>query len=333
MPAIAIRVPATVILLWSKLSTTRGSAPADGSNTTHQWLIDWRVRVNGSRQYRAPCQPSWHGVIPAHIFQLSYLPDEELAANGMHMRRWWELNPDWHYHLFSERDCITFVRRFGNDEERAAYASLKLGAQRADVCRVHLLRRIGGVYADADVEPRQPLHSLLPTNASAVRIPLPDGAAWPFTFLAFAAAHPIMQTHADDVGRAIREQTQRLRYHIEGCNNVNSCVLALTGPFAFASSVNRTFRRLGCTHENLKHMAWPCRSSRDEQMRGTFLARTSRVIDAAPLVHHRCSHAPVVLSTGKRACAPSHYSFVRSAADVFFPLVGATSNSSMGFVK
>ena len=326
MPAIAIRVPATAILLWSKLSVTRVSAhaPADGSNATHQWLIDWRVRVNGSRQYRAPSQPSWHGVIPAHIFQLSNLPDEELAANGMQMRKWWELNPDWHYHLFSERDCIEFVHRFGYDEERAVYASLKLGAQRADVCRVHLLRRIGGVYADADVEPRQPLHSMLPANASAVRIPLPDGAAWPFAFLAFAAAHPIMQTHAENVGRAIREQIQRLRSHIGGCNGVRSCVLAVTGPFAFDSSVNRTFWRLGCTHENLKHMhmAWPCRSSRDEQMRGTFLA-ASRASDAAPLVHHSCSRASVALSPGHRPCAPGHYSFVRSAADVFCPATRA----------
>ena len=292
------------------------AAVAPGVTAAYQWLLDWRVRVNGSHQYRAPSQLPWHSVIPPQIFQLSYRPDEELAANGVHMRRWWELNPDWHYHLFSESDCLDFVRLFGNPKERAAYACLKLGAQRADLCRVHLLLRVGGVYADADVEPRQSLRGLLPTNASAVRIPLLDGAAWPFTFLAFAAAHPIMRTHADSAAHAVLGQLQHLRSQTKGCSNEESCVLALTGPFAFATSISRTFQHHLCAPQNETgtRMAWPCRSSHDEQMRGTFLARTP-VRDATPLVHHHCRRYPA--GVGERACDPKHYSSIRSAADAF----------------
>ena len=323
---------------------------APASTSAQQWLLDWRLRNNGSRQYCAPSQLPWHGVIQPSIFQLAYLPNDELrSSNGPYMRRWCELNPDFHYHLLSEADCVAFVQTFGSDHDRSAYASLKLGAQRADVCRVHLLLHVGGVYADADVEPRRPLRHVLPANASAARIALADGAEWPFTFLAFAAAHPIMRAQALRGTNAILEQQRRLRSGSDTCNNALSCVLAVTGPFAFGASIKRTFEDLCAARK--RGVAWPCESSHDERMRATFLElqhETSNTTRAGmPLVHHHCHRphpgvkqkglsnveasghgwpsnasklSPNGLDAVEKTCSHDHYSNIRSAADVFLVL-------------
>ena len=82
-----------------------------GQAAPQQWLIDWRERVN-ALQYHAPLTRPWRGLIPPNLFQLSYLPEQELALNGAFMRGWWVLNPDFHYHLLSEADCSDFVQRF-----------------------------------------------------------------------------------------------------------------------------------------------------------------------------------------------------------------------------
>ena len=144
-------------------------------------------------------------LIPPTIFQLSHTPQEQLRATGGLMRTWWEKNPEcasradleqttrtvrtatyatpprarrilslrrYAYHLFSERDCVSFVRTFGSADDARAYTALLKGEARADSCRAHLLLHLGGVYADVDLELMRPAGSHIWCPPHTVHLPL-----------------------------------------------------------------------------------------------------------------------------------------------------------------
>ena len=300
--------------------------------------LDWRLRSNGSRHCCAPSQLPWHGVIQPSIFQLAYLPNDELRSSRASCAV--VRLSSFHYHLLSEADCVAFVQTFGSDHDRSAYASLKLGAQRADVCRVHLLLHVGGVYADADVEPRRPLRHVLPANASAARIALADGAEWPFTFLAFAAApHHETRPHAAD---AIPSSSGA--GSDDTCSSP-SCVLAVTGPFALAHRSSdlrgRVTRKRGVAwpvrarDDGCALPSWSCNMRRRTQpglvCRSCIIIATAHIrvkqkglsnVEASG--HGWPSNAsklsPNGLDAVEKTCSHDHYSNIRSAADVFLVL-------------
>jgi mannosyltransferase OCH1-like enzyme len=90
---------------------------------------------------------SYNSVIPLNIFQTwrtKKLPPYMLkcAKNVKNM------NPQFKYHLFDNKDCYYFIKANFPEEVANAYISLIPGAYKADLWRYCVLYKLGGIYLD-----------------------------------------------------------------------------------------------------------------------------------------------------------------------------------------
>ena len=79
------------------------------------------------------------------------LPEEFVA----YQRTWLTYNPGWKLQLWTEENLPPDLER------REVYEKLRVPAERADILRVELLWRFGGVYIDTDFECLRPIEGLL----------------------------------------------------------------------------------------------------------------------------------------------------------------------------
>ena len=89
------------------------------------------------------------------------------GRNAQFVEQWWTLNPDYEYAFFNDSHARRYVMARASPEERQAYLSLLRGAQRADLFRMIWMKYAGGIYADLDTKPLNPLRSVIPPKASA----------------------------------------------------------------------------------------------------------------------------------------------------------------------
>lgn len=83
--------------------------------------------------------------------------------------RWQALHPDWEFRFYDDAGLRDFVvREF--PEHLALYDGYPKQIQRVDVFRYMVLSRVGGIYADLDVEPYQALDALLQRSACFVGV-------------------------------------------------------------------------------------------------------------------------------------------------------------------
>jgi mannosyltransferase OCH1-like enzyme len=68
---------------------------------------------------------------------------------------WKRNHREWEHHLWGETNLPPDLER------REVYELLRRPAERADILRLELLHRLGGVYVDADLESLQPIDPLL----------------------------------------------------------------------------------------------------------------------------------------------------------------------------
>lgn len=83
-------------------------------------------------------------------------------AHQKFARRWRELHPGWSYCLWDEQTItgVPLVNRWVYDEA-GWIAPGSEGQLRADVVRYEVLRQMGGVYIDTDMEPLRSIEPLL----------------------------------------------------------------------------------------------------------------------------------------------------------------------------
>ena len=73
------------------------------------------------------------------------------------MANWKRLNPDYNVFLFDDKDCIRFLMQYYGPRFVHIFNSIPDGAIKSDFWRVCILYKLGGVYADADIEPLKPI--------------------------------------------------------------------------------------------------------------------------------------------------------------------------------
>ena len=69
---------------------------------------------------------------------------------------WQKLNPDYTVKLYDNNDCIKFLQDEYGDELVDIFNYLKDGPIKADLWRVCILYKYGGIYCDIDMEPLVP---------------------------------------------------------------------------------------------------------------------------------------------------------------------------------
>ncbi|GIL46724.1 hypothetical protein Vafri_3637 [Volvox africanus] len=157
---------------------------------------------------------------------------------------WARVNgPAWQMRFYDDEACIDFVRR-EFPEYLDAYLTLPKDVERSDFFRYMVVLRLGGVYADIDVELRQPLDTVMgPTDTMVVGWEAEvatDAEAFKRHFVRkrqvlqwfFAAApgHPVLRAACDHIARYARHTFS---------NNTNRDTLERTGPGMWTDVVLR----------------------------------------------------------------------------------------------
>lgn len=104
-------------------------------------------------------------MIPKIIWQ-TYADDWEDLPEYIKLDclNWKELNPDWDYRYFNDKDCADFIKKhFPNYFN--IYKKIKIPYIRADFWRYLVLYKFGGVYADIDTSLAEPLDFWLETDS------------------------------------------------------------------------------------------------------------------------------------------------------------------------
>lgn len=100
-------------------------------------------------------------MIPRVLHQIWFGPGGSLPEPFEAFAEGWrELHPRWDYVLW--RQCPPDFEVRPLVDEAASYVPARsVGQLRADVLRLELLYRFGGVYVDCDFEPRKPIDALI----------------------------------------------------------------------------------------------------------------------------------------------------------------------------
>lgn len=127
--------------------------------------------------------------IPRRL-HLLWLGDAPLPAYCTdNYARWKQLMPHWEVMLWRDADLALFP-----DTVQARVAQARKGAQKADILRAFILTKWGGIYIDADMEPRRSLEPLVQLNEPVVlchELPL----TWEYVsnaMIAAAPSHPLI---------------------------------------------------------------------------------------------------------------------------------------------
>jgi mannosyltransferase OCH1-like enzyme len=135
------------------------------------------------------------GGIPKLIHRVWFSAELPPDAVGFG-QAWEELHPSWTVVLWREWQLPALRNQDAVD--RSTHP-----AQKADIVRVELLHRFGGVYVDTDVEPRRPIDELLAGRRCVVAR---EDDRWVGTaFLAAVPEHPFVAALAHAIGQRVRD--------------------------------------------------------------------------------------------------------------------------------
>jgi len=121
----------------------------------------------------------------AHVFHQIWLGDKPLPKEyAEYQRTWRKLNPGWTIRTWTEADLPRDLRR------PEAAERLRAPAERADILRLEILWREGGVYVDTDFECLKPIASLVDGHDFVIGLAKPGRVN--NAFIAAAAGHPLL---------------------------------------------------------------------------------------------------------------------------------------------
>jgi mannosyltransferase OCH1-like enzyme len=122
-------------------------------------MFDYYMFQNSQKQLMPSPKPKPLGsvfpIIPFHIYQTWHTKNDLMPCMQKAIARIQTMNPEFHHHLFDDKDCRKFM-----EEEMAdipgvleAYDDLIPGAYKADLWRYCILYRRGGIYLDIKFTP------------------------------------------------------------------------------------------------------------------------------------------------------------------------------------
>jgi hypothetical protein len=229
-------------------------------------------------------------------------------THAEHLRQWRELNPEYAYAFYSDGQATALVDSHASPAERAAWRAVRTGAQRADLFRLLALRYVGGIYADADVELRRPLRSVVPPNASAVL-----GGFWGSEFMAFAPAHPLLVRALGMIVSNVHRQVELIAAgeSTKHCGSPHSCVILVTGPGALRTAFSAAAVEMGCRLRghiaSAKTMSPRCpKAVRRIHVCERDVGNVYRTWACGAAYHWDCRN-----SGARRSCGAGHYSKFR----------------------
>jgi len=136
-------------------------------------------------------------VIPRVFHQIWLGPEPFPRDYERYRRSWTSRHPAWELRVWTEENLPAGLER------AEVYELLRQPAERADMLRLELLRRDGGVYIDADLECLRPIDELL--DGVEAFLGLLDSGRVSNAIVGAAPGHPFVE-------RAVRELRPRTTY-------------------------------------------------------------------------------------------------------------------------
>lgn len=168
--------------------------------------------------------------------------------------QWRVVNPEWRYERITDANIDAYVRDSFNATISDLFTGMKDHILKADFLRYLILLREGGVWADIDVYPHQPVSAWIPAplrpSVNLVigiendhrKKPIWPGSPYSvqlcqYTVLA-KPGHPVLRTLVDQVASDLRTLLASKK---EGAPTTFEDVMATTGPFAFTKVLMEYF--------------------------------------------------------------------------------------------
>jgi len=151
--------------------------------------------------------------IPRIVWQTNYTPYVTLSiyVNYLFNRL---IAPTHEFQFCNDGECEAFVRDY-YPELIETYLSLQIGAARADLWRILVLRTCGGIYLDMDAALSWPPEYLLDADQSELFIRAKDGKLTNY-FLAAEPGHPTLAEVTAKIVDNIKANTLTSVYHMTG---------------------------------------------------------------------------------------------------------------------
>jgi len=102
--------------------------------------------------------------IPKQIF----ICDKTLKYITKYSQNWKTLNPEYEIKLYDDEMCKEFLLNEFSQKHKDLFEHLKDGPIKADLWRICILYKYGGLYVDADAEPLVPLKDFIDYTADFV---------------------------------------------------------------------------------------------------------------------------------------------------------------------
>lgn len=174
----------------------------------------------------AKAEPLWKSTKPKRISRILWQTNfTDRVTFPVYVNYLWNrmMAPTFEYRFCNDDICSAYINENFPGPIADAYASLLVGAARADFWRVLVLLQEGGIYIDIDAALVWPLELLIDNDQSELLIQ--NGPLTNF-FMASAPGNPLMREIAEAILRNIQENTVR-------------SVLAMTGPKAVDAVADR----------------------------------------------------------------------------------------------
>jgi hypothetical protein len=222
-----------------------------------QWILNFEARALAEEKYcrgidytqncsnvipmfrPAKKQADYYQVIPHAIWQTWKTTQAAGRQHHHSMLSFLDQNPEYDYYLFDDTEALQFICVFF-PELALIYQQAKPGAVKADLWRLAVMFRYGGVYIDTDSRSVVPLQTIIWPNASVVTGlgPLGDFHQWA---LIYAPRHVLMKT-------ALKYASYNLKRLYS--NQQGGSMIDVTGPGALHAAVRDTFQAHQCTSYN-----------------------------------------------------------------------------------
>lgn len=136
-------------------------------------------------------------MIPKIIHRIWLGPAQMPEEYVRYGEAWQRLHPDWDVLTWTETDLFPL-------QNVDVYDAVPSWSSKSDVVRFELMTRVGGVYADCDVEPLKPLDPLLENFGAFAGWEI-EGHALGTAVLGAEKEHPFFQALVDQLPAAIRD--------------------------------------------------------------------------------------------------------------------------------
>ncbi|KAK7753714.1 hypothetical protein SLS62_004337 [Diatrype stigma] len=182
--------------------------------------------------------------------------------------QWRTVNPEYRYERLTDHNIDTYIQRSFPDISDL-FSKVTDSILRADFLRYLVMAKEGGVWADIDVFPHQPISSWIPPrhrNLTNLVIGIENDhhkhPIWPnspysvqlaqYAILA-KPGHPALLKLIDEVCKNLADL---LRHKTPGHHITFEDVMATTGPFAFTKALMEYFTEITGTEYNGDRLDW-----------------------------------------------------------------------------